>query len=61
MASDYVLLRFQALLHRSFVVHWLIHVDVVFQASINTRSPFESNAWPVVRQCRPEGKSRPVA
>ncbi len=43
--------------------HWLTHVGVVFQASMNSRVllvvPFptaealvQSNAWPAVRQCR---------
>ncbi len=67
MACVYVLLHFQyslkALKHGSIVVHWLTHVDVVIQASRNSRvlfvEPFpptealvQLNTWPVVRQCR---------
>ncbi len=41
MICNYVLLRFQysrrALKHGSIVVHWLTHVDVAFQASVNSR------------------------
>ncbi len=41
-------------------MHWLTHVGVVFQCSMNSRvEPFpttealvQSNAWPAVRQCR---------
>ncbi len=66
-ACGIVRLRFQyahkALQHGSIVGHWLTHVGVVFQASMNARVlfvvPFPttealvlSNAKPVVRQCR---------